>query len=247
MLASQMTAKLKLRDTVRDMARTYRSEFGLLIVAALVVFVPLSMIEAVASRLEDVDTSGLDAAQAIALGGVVLIHAATSLLGDCFYSGVVAAAVTRLKRGEVNSLRVVARSLRYGRLLAVDLSYDVLLAVGLLLLVGPGVLVFGWFSLTAATVEIEDRSFVDSFRRSRELVRHNFWRVMALLLPIAAITDALTSTLEHALSSVLGGPLAGDWAANLFPELALAPFWGLAAAVLTYDLARIKGRQPAPE
>jgi hypothetical protein len=242
-----MTAKLKLRDTVHDMARTYRSEFGLLIVAALLVFVPLSVIEAIASRVEDVDGSHLDTAQAIALGGVVLIHGATSLLGDCFYSGVVAAAVTRLRRGEVLSLGVIARSLRYRRLIAVDLAYDVLLAVGLLLLVGPGVLVFGWFSLTAAVVEIEDRRFVDAFRRSRELVRHNFWRVLGLLAPIAVITDLLVSVSEHFVSDLVGGTLAGDSIANLVPELLLAPFWGLAAAVLTYELALLNEREPTPE
>ena len=41
--------------------------------------------------------------------------------------------------------------------------------------------------------------------------------------------------------------LLGDSIANLVPELLLAPFWGLAAAVLTYELAQLKARQPAPE
>ncbi len=235
-----MREKLKLRDVVRDMSRTYRSELALLIAAALIVFAPLSLLEAVSRPLEDVDVADLDPALAIALGGLVLIHVATSLLGDVFYSGVVASAVGRLQRGEVHSLRVIARSLRYRRLIAVDLSYDVLLAVGLLLLIAPGVLVFGWFSLTAAIVEIEDRPVADAFRRSRELVRHNFWRVLAVLGPIAIVTDLLTSAGEHALSSAVGGALVGDWVANLVPELLLAPFWGLAAAVLTYELALIK-------
>jgi hypothetical protein len=235
-----MDAKLNLRDVIREMGRTYRSELGLLIAAALLVFVPLSLVEAVAGRLEEVDPSDLDTGAAIALGTVALLHAATSLLGDVFYSGVVASAVGRLRRGEVLSLGVIARSLRYRRLIAVDLSYDVMLAAGLLLLIAPGVLVFGWFSLVAAIVEIEDRRFGAAFRRSRELVRHNFWRVLAVLGPIAVITDGLTSLGEHALSEAVGGPLVGDWVANLIPELLLAPFWGLAAAVLTYELAVMK-------
>jgi hypothetical protein len=235
-----MSAKLKLRDVVRDMARTYRSELGLLIAAALLVFVPLSLFEAITGRLEQADTSDLDTGAAIALGAVAVLHAATSLLGDVFYSGVVASAVGRLRRGEVHSLGVIARSLRYRRLIAVDLSYDVMLAAGLLLLIAPGVVVFGWFSLTAAIVEIEGRPFAAAFRRSRELVRHNFWRVLAILGPIAVITDVLTSMGEHVLSEAVGGALVGDWAANLIPELLLAPFWGLAAAVLTYELAPIK-------
>lgn len=242
-----MSAKVKPREVVRDMGRTYRSQFGLLISAALLVFVPLSLIEAIAGRLEDADTSNLDTAAALALGGVALIHVATSLLGDVFFSGVVAAAVTRLRRGEVRSLAAVARDLRYGRLVAVDIAYDALLAVALLLLIAPGVIVFVWFSLTAAIVEIEDRDFLAAFRRSRELVRGNFWRVFAILAPIAIVTDLLTSTAESLGHSAPGGSLLVAWAANLIPELALAPFWGLAAAVLTYALAALKETQAPGE
>jgi Ca2+/Na+ antiporter len=233
-------SKLDLSDVLRDMRRTYRSQFGLLLTAALLIFVPLGLIETLARGFESADTSGLSTGAALAVGAVTLIHAATSLLGDVFYSGVVAAAVTRLRRGDARSLGAVARQLRWTRLVAVDLSYDLLLGVALLLLIAPGVLVFGWFSLSAAVVEIEDRGFLDAFRRSRELVRHNFWRVVGLLLPIATLTDLLTSAAESFAESLGHGKLLVEWAGAVAPELLLAPFWGLAAAVLTYELAAIR-------
>ena len=76
----------------------------------------------------------------------------------------------------------MARELRYARPIAIDLIYVVLVAVGVLLLVVPGVLAFVLLGLAGPAVELEDRSVRGALVRSFRLVRTDFWLVLSALV-----------------------------------------------------------------
>ena len=91
----------------------------------------------------------------VALLVAVLAQSVTVLLGEVFYSGAVALLIARTQPGGRPSLLGVARSLSYGRLIAVDLLFGLGIAVGLVLFVVPGVVAFTWFALAGPLVELD--------------------------------------------------------------------------------------------
>lgn len=226
--------KLHLAGVVREAAAAYRENAAVLLIMAVAVFVPIAVLEAATHSLTEIETDdGL--AIAATLGALVVI-AATITLGDIFFTGIVAAIVGARRAGIGHELAEVTRSLRYGRLLGVDILFALALAVGFLLLIVPGVLAFGWFALAAPVVEIEDRRVLDSFRRSRRLVRGNFWRVMALLAPVILLGDGLGSFLSASGPWLLGDGFAGDVLGSFLAELVAVPLFALIAVVMTHHL-----------
>ncbi len=80
------------------------------------------------------------------------------LLGEVFYTGAVTILLADPYDDEPPSLRRIAGKLNYGRLIAIDVIYVVLVALGLTLFVVPGVLVFVYLGLAAPVVEMERRT-----------------------------------------------------------------------------------------
>ena len=197
---------LSLIRVLRGIAELYRQEWRLLLAAGLVVFVPLGFVEAADVELQGFDIGTVDELTAIAVIGVAFGHAGTALLGEVFYSGVVAAGVWETRSGEKYTLRQIARTLPWGRLVVVDLLFALITVVGLVLLVVPGVIFLVWFSISGPVLKIEHRAPRDALRRSRELVRGSFWRVFALVIPVEIFTDttvsAAASRVGHASAAI---------------------------------------------
>ncbi|MEO8091780.1 MAG: hypothetical protein ABI726_03595 [bacterium] len=233
--------KLALGEVVRESAAALRENFPLLFVAALIVFVPIGLLEAATYSLEDIDIE--DGVARFAVIGAALTITATATIGDVFYTGVVAAAVGGRRSGIRRGLAEIAPRIPYLRLAAVDVLFAAVVAVGLVLLIAPGVVAFSWFVLAAPVVEIEGRGVRAAFRRSRELVRGNFWRVLLLLAPVLIIGDQLANLLYAGGPSILGDGFFGDWLGAVLAEGLTAPLFALAAVVATHHL--ISGRPAA--
>jgi hypothetical protein len=231
----------------RRILATLRAEALPLLTVAAIVFVPLSLLEAVAGKTTEIDLDDVTVLEAGGLAIAALVQIGTSLVGEVFYAGVVAALIVEKRTGIRRRLGDVARELPYLRLLAVDLFYSLGVAVLLLLLIVPGVLFFTYFALTAPIVEIEDRGIRAAFRRSRKLVRGHFWTVLAILLPVSAVIELLTEADQAAVNALLGESLVSDWLGTSIVNVALTPIYAVAAVVLTIELIEAKGdRLPAP-
>jgi hypothetical protein len=231
----------------RRILATLRAEALPLLTVAAIVFVPLSLLEAVAGQTTEIDLDDVTVLEAGGLAIAALVQIGTSLVGEVFYAGVVAALIVEKRTGIRRRLGDVARELPYLRLLAVDLFYSLGVAVLLLLLIVPGVLFFTYFALTAPIVEIEDRGIRAAFRRSRKLVRGHFWTVLAILLPVSAVIELLTEVDQAAVNALLGESLVSDWLGTSIVNVALTPIYAVAAVVLTIELIEAKGdRLPAP-
>jgi hypothetical protein len=217
-------------------ARTYVAWARSLLPLAVVVFVPLGLIHAIPVHA---DVTALDfggGLKIFATAVALLTLTATGLLGEVFYTGAVAIALTHSHQGKPPSLREIAAMVNYRRLIAVDLIYGVLVAVGLVVLFVPGVLAFIYLGLAAPAVEIERRTVRGAFARSWHLVRGHFWLVFAVLVPIEIAGDALTNLASALAHGLVGESLPGEWLTDTVSNILLTPFYAVAAVLLTVDL-----------
>ncbi len=230
----------RLGSTYARIWRTYRAWAPSLLALALVVFVPLALLDALTM---DVDLDALDVTSGIKLAALVLAVGAitaTGLLGEVFFSGAIAISLTHAHGEKPPPLREIALRLNYRRLIAVDLVYVALVAVGLLLGLIPGLLAFVWLGLAGPVVELEERSAKGALARSMRLVRGNFWLVLWVLLPIQVVGDGIGHLLAGLVHSLFGHTFVATWLAEAVSDLALSPIFAVAAVLLTVDLMREK-------
>ncbi len=216
--------------------RTYVNWARVLLPLAVFVFVPLGLVHAIPVHqdLGSLEVSGGFHVFGFVLG--LLVLAATGLIGEVFYTGAVSIALTHPHDGDPPTLREVARMISYGRLVAVDLIYGALVAVGFAFLILPGVLVYIYLGLSAPVVEIERRRVGDAFKRSLSLVRGHFWLVFSVLVPIEVLGDGLTRAITDLAGGLLGGSLLAEWLADTGSNVVLTPFYAVAVVLLTLDL-----------
>ena len=231
----------------RRVIATLRAEALPLLAVAAVVFVPLSLLEAVGDQELEIDLEDLTVLEIGGVAVAALAQVGTSLVGEVFYAGAVATLILGKRTGIRRRLSDVARELPYLRLLAVDLLYSVGVALLFLLLIVPGILYFAYFALTAPIVEIEDRGVRAAFRRSRQLVRGHLWTVLAILLPVSVAIELITEADQAAVNALLGDSLLSDWLGTSIVNVALTPIYAVAAVVLTIELIEATGESlPAP-
>jgi hypothetical protein len=236
----------RLAATYARIWRTYRSWAPSILMLALIVFVPLGLLNALTLNVE-LDslniTNGIKlAALALAVGAVTL----TGLIGEVFFSGAIAVSLTHPHGEDPPPLREIARRLNYGRLIAVDLLFVAIVALGLLLGVVPGILAFVWLGLAGPVVELEDRSTTGALRRSASLVRGNFWLVFGVLAPIELVGDAIGGGLAALVHDLLGHTFVATWLAESLADAALSPVFAVAAVLLTVELMKEKDGEALP-
>ncbi len=236
-----MTRRAQLASTYVRIGRTYWRWAPSLLLLAVVVFIPLGLIHALtlSAEIGSFDFNG--GLELLAIVGAVLTLAATGLVGEVFYTGAVSILLTHSHGDRPPSLREIAGMIKYGPLIAVDLLYGLMVAIGLILFFVPGLLVFVWLGLSAPVVEIEHRGIRAAFRRSIELVRRKFWIVALVLIPIEIAGNALTSLATEATHGLVGSEFICEWLADVLSNIAFTPFYAVAAVLLTVDLIREKG------
>lgn len=233
--------------------RVYFSWAPTLLLLAAIVFLPLGLIGALATEIE-INTDNVDSAiEVAALVGAIGALAATSLLGEVFYSGAIAIGLTHPEHEHPPKLREIARRISYRRLIVIDILYVALVLLGMAAFIVPGVLIFVYLGLAGPVVEIEERTMRQAFRRSFDLVRGRFWFVFFVLAPIEILGDAVGEYLGHAIHEALADSFVGTWLAETVASSVLSPLFAVAVVLLTLDLIERKDgsapplkRRPAP-
>jgi hypothetical protein len=226
--------------------RTYKGWASSILLLAVIVFVPLGLLNALTMNVE---LDSLDVTNGIKLAALALavgVVTATGLIGEVFFSGAIAISLTHPHGEDPPPLREIARRLSYGRLIAVDLVFVGIVAVGLLLGLVPGILAFVWLGLAGPVVELEDRSTAGALRRSVSLVRGNFWLVFLVLAPIELLGDAIGSGMAALVHDLLGHTFLATWLAESVSDAALAPVFAVAAVLLTVELMKEKDGESPP-
>jgi hypothetical protein len=232
--------------TLRRIGQVYVEQARFLLPVALVLFVPLGLVEAWAEHAFELEAEDLDAGRIAALVVAIVVQVTTSSLGEVFYAGVVMSAVSESMEGHARTpLRTLLRSLPYGGLIVVDLLFSLGLAIGLVLLIVPGLIFFARYVLAAPLLELERTGVRASFGRSRSLARGHALALLLLLGGVWLATDALTSFLGDGGVSLLGETLLADWVIATVVGVVVTPLWGVAVCVVTWRLLQLERREAA--
>ena len=167
---------------------------------------------------------------------MVPLAVAVGLGGEALYAGVVAAAVLQWRAGHDVRIGALARSLPYGRLILADIALALGFAAGIALLVVPGLVFAAYYSLTPALIKLEGRTVRGGFGRSRELVRGNFWPVLALVVGVLVGTELASELLALPFHD-----FATELASHLATEALLEPFQGLITVLTVLALLELRG------
>lgn len=235
-LAAQPDPRLRIGAMLRDTFAVYRAHWKVLVPVTMVVLAPQALGDAL---LGDVEVEGVERPADVLKLASIPVAVAVNLGGEALLAGIVAALVLEWRRGgEVASLREVSRRIPYGRLIAIDLMLAIGTALGLVLLVIPGVLVFTYLLIAPALIEIEHITIRAAVRRSIDLVRGSFWRVLGF----AALVFAASETLTHVLESPLHG-VEGETLLNLGVEAVIEPVVTVATVILALALIDLQNRR----
>lgn len=179
----------------------------------------------------------------------VLISAFISIAGTFWLQGALIQAVSDVRDGRADlsvSQTFEAVSPKLGKIIVTGILLGVAIAIGLVLLIAPGLFLMTiWIAVIPAIV-LEDRGIGDSFGRSRELVRGNGWNVFGVIVLTLLILIGVGIVVGIVLS-----PLA-DWLASLIQQFVsttiVTPF---IATIWTLVYYRLKAREdeataPAP-
>jgi hypothetical protein len=225
--------------------------------AVVVVVVPLQIIYGVVllslySNAHDVSTGfsnigqTVTPAEAHARLGALLITQIVNLIGN---SLVLAACVKALSDAYLGQQPQVGDSLRFGVRRLLPLLAQVIvrffgLAVAFVLLLIPGIWLYGAWSVAVPALVIERAGPFRSLNRSRQLVKGSWWRSAAVVLLATVLTAVVGGLIEGLLTAAAlssGNPsllfvVVITVLAAIVSAVVLQPFSAAVTTVLYYDL-----------
>jgi hypothetical protein len=224
---------LSVRTVVRDTVRLSRRHARLLVLLAAILWLPLAVLElAGAARGLHLDPDHFDHGEALVGFTVVLVF-------ELLTTELLAAASEKLVGSDVRGTHVPTfgeflRNVPWVGLLIGALVYELGVAIGLLLFIVPGVLMFVWGVVSGPVITAEGCSPIRAPWRSRELVRGSFRTVLL----VAFLGFVLTEVIAGAVAAALDA-LPHDWAlitGEYFVHVVTTPVLGMGTAVLYYAL-----------
>ena len=209
---------LRVRPIAVAVAHTARRHAWRILVVSIVVSAVTVGADAAADHL--LDRADVTTALVGALSTSTL-----SLLGAVFLSGFLGRLVStshhgatrpgktahgKTARGEDGSrIRDVLRSLPWGSLILADLLAVLIVLIGLVALIIPGLIALTLLSVAGPVIELERQHAVAGLRRSAHLVRPHFWRVAALATLPLLVANGVVGILPdpsgpaHVVTSVI--------------------------------------------
>jgi len=231
---ADVTPRLDIGKVFARVFETYRAQAAVVIPAALIVYLPVSLV------------SGLSYESGDAL--LTLLGFVAGVVGSLWLQGVVVGAVADIQdahRDEsLGSLFAMVGPV-LGRLLLAGLLAAAGIGIGLLLLVVPGLILLTLWSMLIPVIVLERRGVLESFGRSRELVRGHAWRVFAIVVLLGILQGVVSSILRSLLDDVAGS-YAGYALGDLLANALIGPLSAIAVAVIYFELVRARdGGSPA--
>ena len=208
----------------------YRAHWRRLIAIAAIVFVPLG---GIAAALALAGWPGVVAANVLSLAATFLVQ------------GALVKAVEDLRDGRADL--GIAETFGHAGAQLVPLAAAGLLAaigifIGLLLLIVPGLVLWTWWLVVPAVIVLEHRPVLESFRRSRELVRGTAWPVFGVVVLTVLILIALGLVIAILLAPVDSDLWRGFLGQAVADSLA-APFVAVAWTLTYFRLREIEERR----
>jgi hypothetical protein len=224
-----MSVSTEVGGVYRDAWRIYRAHPAALLLPGAVLFLVFGVPSAL---LHEVNSNE-------GLAAVLLVLAVQTLgfTSSYLYYGYCEEVADQSRTGEV-SIRRALEDTRHVllKLIAVSVIVELLVGLGLLLLIVPGVLLAARWAVVAPTASFERVWPRRAMRRSRELTRGHL-RIVLLTAIAVLVLEQLASTIGDSLGAELFtddtiGRVIGDVAGDLL----VGPFAGLVTAVLYFRL-----------
>jgi hypothetical protein len=213
----------------------YKRFFWKFFLTAFVVYAVLDLFSALA------DAAAGDSLLAGLFWG--LIAATASIIGFFWVQGALVEAVRDVRDGRADRTigeTYQAVSPRLPALIVAGILAGLGIAVGLVLLIVPGLFLLTIWSMLVAVIVIEGRSAGEAFGRSREIVRGHGWEVFGLIIVTFVIVAVASGVI-----SLLFAPLPDFfdiWLGSLVGHSLTVPF---AAAALTTAYFQLTAPEPA--
>lgn len=168
---------------------------------------------------------------------VALITVIVSLVGTFWLQGALVYAVDDVRDGRIDSSigDLFERVRPYlGTLVVAGILAGLGIAVGLVLLIVPGLILLTWWCLIVPVIVLEGKQVGESFGRSRELVRGNGWSVFGVVI-ITVLASALASGVIQSLFRFLD-PFLRYWIGGTIANAIVDPFLAIALTVMYFHL-----------
>lgn len=213
----------------------YKRHLKPFVLTALVVFVVLDLLSAIAS------VAAGDSTGAAILWGV--IAAVIGVVGYFWVQGALVELVRDVRDGRAD--RSVGETYqtvqpRLPALIVAGILAGIGIAIGFVLLIVPGLFLLTIWSMLAPVIVLEGRSAGESFTRSREIVRGNGWPVFGLIIITFLLVGIASSVIRLVFSPL--PDFLDAWLGSLVAHSLTIPF---AAAVLTTAYFRLTRAEPA--
>lgn len=222
-----MTERLDIGAILRRVFQYYREQAGVLLPAALIVFVPVALLAGAAAAGGGV----------VAILGVIVVAA----IGNGLYQATTVEAVRDIQDGRRDlDLGDLFRSAFQvlGPVIVAAIIVGLGIGLGLVLLIVPGLILMTIWATTIPTVVIERRSPLEAMGRSRELVRGHGWQVFGVVIILAILQEVARRILIAIFSEM--DDFVGSAIGLLIANVLFAPLGAIAATVLYLQLRRIK-------
>jgi hypothetical protein len=220
---------------LREAWRLYTKFFTRFFLVALIVFLIVNLLNAL---LGSVIGTGAGIALLVAL-----ITTVVSLVGTFWMQGALVYAVDDVRDGRIDSSigDLFERVRPYlGTLIGAGILAGLGIAVGLVLLIVPGLILLTWWCLIVPVIVFEGKRVGESFGRSRELVRGHAWTVFGVVI-ISVLATAIASGVIQAIFSGLG-PFLRYWIGGAIASAIVDPFLAVALTLMYFHLRN----SPAP-
>ena len=121
---------------------------------------------------------------------------------------------------------------RLGPLIGLAILIALVVGVGFILLIIPGIIFLVFLAVSVPAFIIEGLGVTDSMSRSWKLVSGSWWHVLAVILVAAIIAGVINGI----LTAIGGNTFFGVWILSAIAQIITAPFVSLVSVVLYVDL-----------
>jgi hypothetical protein len=230
-----MNAKLDTGRVFERIFKIYGEQFTLLIPAALVLFVPVAILNGLLREEGGV--------------GLALAAAAVSVIATFWYQGMIVEAVRDILDGRrdqtIGGLFSSAAPFIWP-LLAAGVLAGIGIAIGLILLVVPGLFLLTIWAVIVPAIVIDRTGVLGAFGRSRQLVKDNGWRVFGVIV-VLFLLNLIISAILSGVADAATDSFVGYALADLIVNVLVLPLSAIAATVLYVELRRLKGEALAED
>jgi Uncharacterised protein family (UPF0259) len=235
-----------LGDILANAFELYKANAAKLIQIVAIVVIPLTFVLALLTQvaLKQNCTSVQTSFQTVNVNTCTVNVGRSLLLSAITYFIAVAiqqlllGALTRGAAGALLGREVdVSASYRYafsrlGGLIVLALLVALIVGVGFILLIIPGIIFLVFLSMSVPAFIVERRGVTDSISRSWNLVSGSWWHVFGTII-VAAI---LAGIVNGILTAIGGSTFIGVWILSAIAQIITAPFVALVSVVLYVDL-----------